>query len=141
MHHGAVERNVHQVGFRSSAFPRDPLEDDELGGVHGMALAFWAAEALVAAGLEVGEPFPEDHGWMLDVRGPGRVVVTCSAIPLTVDEHGIVVEDVPRRFRKADPAGAELVARTVAVLAAALDAHPDITEVAWVQGGLAGGAG
>lgn len=135
MHHGAVERNVHQVTLRSEAFPIDPLEEDELGGVHGMALAFWVAEALAAAGIETGEPFPEDYGWMVGVEGPGRVSVTCSAIPLTVDEHGIVVEDAPRRFRKADPDAAALVQRTVAALAAALAAHPAVHEVTWTQGG------
>ena len=139
MHHGAVERNVHQVGFRSAAFPQDRLEEEELGGgVHGMALAFWAVDALRAAGLEPGEPFPEDYGWMLAIAGPGRVSVTCSAVPSSVDEHVVVVEDAPRRFRKPDPEAAALVDRAVAALAAALGAHPDVAEAAWAQGGPAG---
>ena len=131
-----MERNVHQVTFRSVAFPQDRHEADELGGgVHGMALAFWAADELVAAGLRVGDPFPEDYGWMVPITGPGRVHLTCSAVPLAVDEHGIVVEDAPRRFRRPDAGAAALVARTVEALERALADHPDVHDVTWVQGG------
>lgn len=135
MHHGGVERNVHQVTFRSTAFPDDPHEAELDGGVHGMALAFWLADVLVGAGMRAGDPFPEDYGWMLAVPGPGRVSITCSAVSGTVDEHVVVVEDAPRRIRKPDPDAAALVARTVEVIAAALAAHPDVHDVTWVQGG------
>lgn len=133
MHHGAVERNVHQVSFRSSAFPPDPLEgeDDAPGGT---ALAFWIAEILEANGLHPGEPVPEDYGWMVDVPGPGRVVVTANQTE-PPDHYAIVVEDVPRRLRKPDPDAPALVARVVAALGVGLGVHPQVADVSWDQGG------
>lgn len=126
---------MHQVAFRSSAFPPDPSEQDS--GVGGTSLAFWVAEVLAAAGIETGEPFPEDYGWMVGVHGPGRVVVTCAPTTAELDEWSVVVEDVPRRFRKPDPAAGALVARTVQAVHAAIASHPGVTEATWLQGGPA----
>lgn len=131
-----VSRLVHQVELRSSAFAPDPTERET--GVGGMALAFWLAEVLAAAGLDVGEPFPEDYGWMLDVRGPGRVVVTCGAIDADGTAWSVVIEDVPRRLRKADPDAAGLVARAMDAVAAALTAHPGVASATWEVGGPSG---
>jgi hypothetical protein len=130
-----MERSVHQVAFRSAAFPPDPTEAEQGDGPHGMALAFWLAEQLRSAGLDVGDPFPEDFGWMFDVRGPGRVVVSCGATEAGVDDLVVTIEDVPRRFRKPDPDGAALAQRAADVVAAALAAHPEVADVTWPQGG------
>jgi hypothetical protein len=130
-----MERTVHQVAFRSGAFPPDPTEAELDGGPHGMALASWVAERLRDAGIEAGEPFPEDFGWMLEVRGAGRVVISCGATEAGADDFVIAIEDVPRRFRKSDPAGAALAQRAVDAVAAALTAHPDVADATWEQGG------
>lgn len=133
---GAMERSTHQASFRSGSFV-PTAEEAEHGDevVHGLALARWAASELQAAGIEAGEPFAEDHGAMLAVPGPGRVVVTCGAVEPGADEHVLVVEDVPRRFRKGEPGGPELAQRAADALGAALAAHPDVTDLTWVQGG------
>lgn len=129
---------MHQVGFRSSAFPLDPTEAERGDGPHGMALAFWVVERLEAAGLEPGEPVPEDWGWLLDVRGPGRVVVGCGAVDAAADEFSVTVEDAPRWLRRPDPEAPALVARVVAVLDGALRSDPAVADVAWEQGGPPG---
>jgi hypothetical protein len=136
-----MERSTHQASFRSTAFPPTP-EEAELGDdvVHGLALATWAASELRAAGIEAGEPFSEDHGAMVSVPGPGRVAITCSAVEPGADEHVLVVEDVPRRFRTGEPGGPELAQRAAEVVGAALAAHPDVTELTWVQGGTSSAA-
>lgn len=126
---------MHQVAFRSSAFPPDPTEAELGDGPHGMALAFWASDQLSAAGLDPGEPVPEDWGWLVDVRGPGRVVVACGAVDVGAEEFSVTVEDAPRRFRRPDPDAPALVARTVAALDAALRGHPDVSGLTWEQGG------
>lgn len=132
----AMEGSTHQASFRSSSFPPTP-EEAELGDevVHGLALAAWAAGELRAVGLEAGEPFAEDHGATFAVPGPGRVAVTCSAVEPGADEHVLVVEDVPRRFRKGEPGGPELAQRAADALGAALAARTDVAELTWVQGG------
>lgn len=126
---------MHQATFRSAAFPPDPTEAELGDGPHGMALAFWAEAALREAGLQPGEPVPEDFGWLVDVRGPGRVVIACGAVEPEGEDFVLTVEDVPRRLRRPDPDARALVARAVAALDAALRADPTITELAWAQGG------
>lgn len=126
---------MHQATFRSSGFPPDETEAELDGGPHGMALAFWVEERLRAAGIDVGEPFPEDFGWLVELRGPGRVVVACGATEAGAEDFVLTVEDLPRRFRKQDPDAAALAQRAVEALASALAAHPDVTDLAWLQGG------
>jgi hypothetical protein len=130
-----MERTVHQVGFRSSAFPPDPTEAELGGGPHGMALAYWIEERLRSAGIEPGEPVPEDFGWLVDVHGPGRVVVSCGATDEGALDFVVTVEDVPRRLRRPDPEAPALVARVVEALDGALRADPAVADVAWEQGG------
>jgi hypothetical protein len=121
-HAGGVQRTIHQVEFHWPAMTADV----EVGS--------WVAEVLADAGLHVGVPVEDDDVTLVEVHGPGRVIVGCYAFDGTGDAS-CAVEDVPKRLRRPDPAAAELVTEIVAGIDAALRAQAAVRDVTWTQGG------
>lgn len=123
------------VTFRSTAFPPEPGEEDEINpGVWGRRLATHLADTLASHGLTPGEPSPEDWGWYLPVAVDGvRLALCCGHQDGEDDEFLCFTEpDTPvvrRLFRTTDLT--VQLGRLVAAVDAVLAAHPDVNDVVW----------
>lgn len=134
-----MDSSADQVTFRSTAFPAQPGEDEQINpGRFGLGLATWVRAELIARGVPAAEPIPEDWGWMVAVGGPDvRVFVGCGNVDddeANVDGDPFVcfVEQARRGLRRrTTPEGDAVVAAAVAALDEALRTHPHVADVRW----------
>lgn len=128
-----------RVEFRSDLFPPEPGEEEQVNpGLYGKRLGDFLVAGLRRAGFECGEPFPEDWGWLIDVRNDAFPLwIGCGHQYGPADEFLCFIEPhkpmIRRFFRKIDTRSA--VESLQRALADVLAAEPRIVEVRWLADG------
>ena len=123
------------VEFRSSEFPAEPGEDEQVNpGRHGRLLATYIRDQLAACGLATREPLAEDWGWLVPIENPNFPLwVGCGNYEEYPDGFLCFIEPsrptIRRLFRKIDTTA--VVDRVSQALGAALQSHPGIRDVRW----------
>lgn len=122
------------VEFRSSHFPPDPGEEDEVNpGRFGRKLAEFIASALNTAELEAAPPSPEDWGWVVHVHNPEfPLSVGCGNYEYPDGFLCFIEPHQPFRrrwFRKIHVAPKVELVRSA--IDAALRSHPGVRDIRW----------
>jgi hypothetical protein len=123
------------VEFRSSEFPAQPGEDEQINpGRYGKSLADYLREQLTARGISAGEPYAEDWGWAVPIDNPEFPLwIGCGNYEEYPDGFLCFIEPrkpyVRKLFRKIDTTAA--VGRVASALDAILQSHPKVREVRW----------
>lgn len=127
-----------QFIFKSSAFPPEPGEDEEVNpGIFGKALANWLAAELPKQGYTVKGQVAEDFGRLVELDAPrGRLYVAASSTDETATEwqvFGILELGLFARLGGGvDPA--QTIGRLAGSLRTILEGSPQVRELAEERG-------
>lgn len=123
------------VEFRSSAFPAQPGEEEQINpGVWGKALADYLRAEMPKRGVETGAPYAEDWGWALPIKHDAFPVwIGCANYEEYEDGFLCFIEPskpvIRKLFSKIDTT--EKVRQVADAIDAALRAHSGVRELRW----------
>lgn len=124
------------VEFRSAKFPPYPGEEEGINpDLWGKRLAEYLRDELAARGIETGEIFAEDWGWVVPLRHEAFPMwIGCGHYQEYDDGYLVIIEPskptVRKAFFKKIDTTAD-VARVADALNAILNADPEIRAVRW----------
>ena len=132
------------VRFESGEFTPPTPEAGQINTErYGYLLATWLAARLEERGFDVGDPTPEDWGWLLGITSDGQSgIVGCGNVEGSstqwliwthVDSPGLL----SRLFRRGSPSPNALYG-IVAAIHGALGANSSVKNVEWFRSGSRG---
>ena len=127
---------MNTVEFKSNIFPKYPNEDEEIINPNrwGKKLAEWVSEKLPDEGIKTEEIFPEDWGWLVNLKIENfNSFLGCGIIDGAENEFLILIEVkqpfFKRLFNKKDPK--PIQEKIKKALDSILKKEKNISEIKW----------